>query len=153
MGVENNLQVNTYDIKLRAMQSEDQAELAQLYLTTRKNHFSWVDNPKLSDFDYATTGEHVQVAVIQNEIVGFASLSEWDSFLHLLFVKTNWQNNGVGKALLNWARTSSHLPLELKVVQANQAARRFYDREGFKVIAYGNYANPTNVTYRDDRKS
>lgn len=59
----------------------------------------------------------------------------------------------MGKALLDWARQQVQRPLELKVVQANVAAQRFYEREGFRIIARDNLAQPSNVTYRDDRNS
>ena len=138
---------------LRDMVPDDVVALSQIYLTTRRQYFSWLRQPKLEDFQRASKGETVRVAVINDEIVGFASLSEWDSFLHLLFVKVGWHGQGIGEALLSWARQKAHHPLELKVVLVNQAARRFYEREGFKIVSYSKLAKPENVTYRDDRKS
>jgi len=138
---------------LRPMQPEDTDILSHIYLDTRVANFFWLESPALSDFSADSSGELVQVAVIDGEIVGFASLSTWDSFLHLLFVKDNFQKKGIGAALLKWARQTAKKPLELKVVTYNTRARHFYEREGFKNIAHSNTNNPANVTYRDDRNS
>ena len=48
-------------------------------------------------FERVSVGELVQVAVVADEIVGFAALSEWDSFLHLLFVKLVGSNKAWAK--------------------------------------------------------
>jgi len=138
---------------LRDMQAEDSEALARIYLDTRVTNFPWVRSPKLSDFDLASSGEKITVAVFDHEIVGFSSLSEWDSFLHLLFIKEGWQRQGIGAVLLKKAREMVKEPLELKVVIANVSAQRFYEREGFKVVAHSILSNPMNVTYRDDRNS
>jgi len=98
-------------------------------------------------------GEIITVAVFDHEVVGFSSLSEWDSFLHLLFIKEGWQRQGIGAVLLKKARDMVKEPLELKVVTANISAQHFYEREGFKVVAHSILSNPMNVTYRDDRNS
>lgn len=140
-------------VQLRPMQPQDVTSVAKIYLTSRQAYFPWVKNPQYADFERVSVGEQVQVAVVAGEIVGFAALSEWDSFLHLLFVKIGWQQQGVGKLLLNWARQRAQQPLELKVVQENVAAQRFYEREGFQIVARDDFAQPRNVTYRDDRNS
>ncbi|CAM3207619.1 GNAT family N-acetyltransferase [Leuconostoc rapi] len=140
-------------LKLRAMQPNDSDALARIYLDARVNYFPWVKQPKLADFDLAILGEKVEIAIIDAEIVGFASLSEWDSFLHLLFVKKGKQSQGIGAVLLNWAREIVQQPLELKVVTDNKDAQRFYEREEFSIVGHSNLSNPRNVTYRDDRNS
>ena len=142
-----------HKVHLRPMRPQDVPSVAKIYLTSRQAYFPWVKKPQYADFERVSVGELVQVAVVADEIVGFAALSEWDSFLHLLFVKVGWHGQGIGAALLSWARQKAHHPLELKVVLVNQAARRFYEREGFKIVSYSKLAKPENVTYRDDRKS
>ena len=143
----------TNNLILRAMQVEDSDALSRIYLDTRLTNFPWVNSPKRADFDSAILGEKVTVAVFNGEIVGFSSVSEWDSFLHLLFIKEGWQRQGIGAVLLKKAREMVKEPLELKVVTANTSAQHFYEREGFKVIAHSILSNPMNVTYRYDRNS
>ncbi|WP_261656686.1 GNAT family N-acetyltransferase [Leuconostoc holzapfelii] len=138
-------------VHLRAMRPQDLPSVAKIYLTTRQAFFPWVKAPQFADFERVSVGERIQVAVVDQEIVGFAALSEWDSFLHLLFVKVGWQSQGIGGQLLAWAQARAQQPLELKVVQANVAAQRFYERAGFRVVARDATAQPQNVTYRDDR--
>ena len=143
----------TNNLILRAMQVEDSDALSHIYLDTRVTNFPWVNSPKRADFDSDILGEKVTVAVFNGEIVGFSSVSEWDSFLHLLFIKGGWQRQGIGAVLLKKARERVKEPLELKVVTANVSAQHFYEREGFKVVAHSILSNPMNVTYRDDRNS
>lgn len=143
---------STKNLVLRAMQPDDSEALARIYLGARQHNFSWVKHPKLEDFARVSHGEVVEVAIINQEVVGFASLSERDSFLHLLFIKEGWNGCGIGAKLLDWARNQVTQALELKVVTANVAAQSFYEREGFLVVGKSVFAKPQNLTYRDGRK-
>ena len=68
-------------VHLRAMRPQDLPSVAKIYLTTRQAFFPWVKAPQFADFERVSVGERIQVAVVDQEIVGFAALSEWDSFL------------------------------------------------------------------------
>ncbi|QEA59034.1 GNAT family N-acetyltransferase [Leuconostoc koreense] len=149
----NSLQIkSTKNLVLRAMQPTDSEALARIYLGTRQHNFSWIKHPKLEDFARDSHGEMVEVAIINQEVVGFASISEHDSFLHLLFIKEGWNGCGIGAKLLDWARNQVMQALELKVVTANVAAQRFYEREGFLVVGKSVLSKPQNLTYRDSKK-
>lgn len=137
---------------LRPFVAADEAAVAMIYFQSRARHFSWVKKLRLADFAQATQGETVQVAELDGQIVGFASVSEWDGFLHLLFIKPGFESQGIGSALLTWARQLVQLPLTLKVVAQNKAAQRFYEREGFVLIARSPLASPPNLTYQDGQK-
>ncbi|GMA69886.1 N-acetyltransferase [Leuconostoc litchii] len=139
-------------LMLRAMQPNDSEALARIYLGSRQHNFPWVKHPRLDDFLTVSRGETVKVAVLDEEIVGFASLLKQEYFLHLLFVKEGWNGHGIGAQLLSWARHEVTKPLELKVVTGNIDAQRFYQREGFVVVDKSVFAKPQNLTYRDNRK-
>ncbi len=66
------------------------------------------------------------------EVLGFYALL--DHQLAAIFVAPEAQRQGVGKALLNQAK-SQRAFLSLCVYQANQASLDFYHSQGFKVVA------------------
>lgn len=61
---------------------------------------------------------------------GFISLSD-DSFVTALYLARQSRRSGIGKALLDYAKTRQPGGLSLWAFVANQDARRFYEREGF----------------------
>lgn len=71
-----------------------------------------------------------QTYVISNEgkIVGFVSMV--DTYLAALFIDSNDQGKGYGKALLNYVKRK-HPLIHLKVYKQNTYAIRFYKRNGF----------------------
>jgi putative acetyltransferase len=71
------------------------------------------------------------VAVIDDVIQGFIAFdNEWVHHLYLLPEATG---RGIGKLLLNLAKTRSHR-LQLWVFQKNSTARGFYESQGFKLV-------------------
>lgn len=77
-----------------------------------------------------------EVYVYENEntkqILGFIGLS--DCYIAGLFVKASTQSQGIGKQLLNHAK-SRKAHLSLSVYQQNTRALQFYKREHFTVQA------------------
>ena len=76
----------------------------------------------------------------ENSIKGFAGLIE--NYIAGIFVETNSQSKGVGKALLDHLKERKK-ELILHVYQKNKRAVRFYLREGF-VIDHEQIDNNTN---------
>lgn len=66
---------------------------------------------------------------------GLLALSS--SWIRQLTVFRPFQRRGVGTALLQQARMHSPRQLRLYTFQRNMAARAFYERHGFKVVALG----------------
>jgi len=60
-----------------------------------------------------------------------------DSWIRQLAVFPSFQRQGVGTALLGKAREHSPHLLRLYTFQRNNAARAFYERHGFSVVALG----------------
>lgn len=79
--------------------------LRQLYLEARRTGFTWQDpvDFELLDFDRATEGEQLLVAVQQGAPIGFIAWWPPDNFVHSLFVAPGWQGQSVGRALLQAA--------------------------------------------------
>ncbi|MDG2340376.1 MAG: GNAT family N-acetyltransferase [Paracoccaceae bacterium] len=96
----------------------------------------------------------VSVADDDGMLKGF--LAKDGDEVNCLYVSNLAQGNGVGKTLLDHAKTGSDR-LELWTFQANQGARRFYGREGFaeveKTDGQRNDENLPDVFLAWERKS
>jgi len=90
----------------------------------------------------------VRVAEVDGVVVGFLALT--GGFVHSLYLRSDAQGEGIGRALLDNAKTRSDR-LELNVFQANTGAQRFYTREGFtetgRSDGAGNDENLPDITY------
>src|SRR5262245_26830832 len=58
-------------------------------------------------------------------------------FIEQLYVEPKMQGTGVGLALLEHAAAQSPAGLSLFTHQSNRRARAFYERFGFRVVAFG----------------
>lgn len=83
-------------------------------------------------------------------VVALMALSE--SKVEHLYVAPAWIGRGVGRRLLDLAKERRPDALELYCFQVNARARRFYERNGFEPIAFGdgsgNMERQPDVLYR-----
>lgn len=77
----------------------------------------------------------VFVAQFHDEINGFIAFA--NGYLDCLYLTPEARNRGMGVKLLEQAKAQNPLGLNLWVLAQNQGARRFYTREGFEEIAFG----------------
>ena len=79
------------------------------------------------------------VAVVDGQVVGFLSVSNdaRGSWIDQLYLLPEWTGRGLGSELLELARGQLPAPIRLRTFQANQGARRFYERHGFRAAAFG----------------
>lgn len=82
--------------------------------------------------DEMVPAHEVWVAEADGRIVGFAALT--DDLLGHLYVHPEAQSQGVGTALLEWAKSRRPCGFRLWVFQKNEGARRFYERHGFHLV-------------------
>ncbi|MCB9629398.1 MAG: GNAT family N-acetyltransferase [Sandaracinaceae bacterium] len=110
----------------------DRDTLAELYLTCRRQTFTWVDPERyaLDDFDGDTEDELLLVCERDDRPVGFAGFWAQDDFLHHLFVSREHQGHGAGLGLLRTVQRYATGPLRLKCAVQNQRALGFYERLG-----------------------
>jgi GNAT superfamily N-acetyltransferase len=111
---------------------------AALYEKVLAETFTWVRPDRLptaEDFLADADYEDVYVALVDEEIVGLASMDSAANFLHSLYVSR--RGHGVGKALLDHVCARADGPVSLKVQAPNLRAEAFYRREGFHVLARG----------------
>jgi len=67
-----------------------------------------------------------------NRLVGVMAVR--GDTIEQLYVLPGWTGQGIGRQLLTVAKDQGHSSLELWAFQSNVRARRFYEREGFRVV-------------------
>lgn len=85
--------------------------------------------------DEMVPGHEVWVAEADGRVVGFAALT--NDLLGHLYVHPDTQNQGVGTALLEWAKGQRPAGFRLWVFQKNEGARRLYERHEFHLVELG----------------
>jgi ribosomal protein S18 acetylase RimI-like enzyme len=105
-----------------------------------KGHFFYEDR----DFfrHHILTGNTVWVAEMDGRPVAFMAMH--DDFIDHLYVDPDYQNRGIGKALLEHARRLSPEHVWLYTLQINVKARAFYEKNGFIAEKLGISPPPEN---------
>ena len=89
-------------------------------------------------------------AAEDGRVVALMALS--DAKVEQLYVAPDWIGRGLGRRLLNLAKTRRPTGLELYCFQVNASARRFYEGHGFLPVAFGdgsgNEERQPDVLYR-----
>jgi GNAT superfamily N-acetyltransferase len=126
----------TLPLDLRAAQTTDAGTLAEI-LSGFIDDTDWMPRIHTRAEDLAHMGTlidrgWVTVAQQGDRIAGF--LACHDGWVHALYLAPRFRGRGLGKALLDHAK-SRHSQLDLWTFQANGSAQRFYLREGFRETA------------------
>lgn len=114
--------------------------LAEIYLSVRQETFVWVDPGKFHREDFAahTNGEIVSVCEDGGgNVAGFLSLWAADDFIHMLYIRPEFQGAGAGTALLEALPEWPHHKYRLKCLVKNRRAKAFYLSHGFRVTGTG----------------
>ena len=130
-------------LKIRKYIFKDTHALRRIFVDSRRHAFSWADPEtfKLMDFDRATRGETILVAV-ENEVpVGFVAWWPPENFIHSLFVDPAFIGKGAGKLLLNACLAKMERPATLKCLQANVNALDFYLAQNWTIASRGESAD------------
>ncbi|TLX11473.1 GNAT family N-acetyltransferase [Rhizobium sp. MHM7A] len=128
---------------IRPPRAEDQVMLADIYLSVRRQTFVWVDPGKFhrEDFSAHTNGETIFVCDhADGGLAGFLSLWPEDDFIHMLYIRPEFQGLGAGTALLQALPEWPQHKYRLKCLVKNRRAKAFYLSRGFAVT--GNGASP-----------
>jgi ribosomal protein S18 acetylase RimI-like enzyme len=78
-----------------------------------------------------------QVFVVEGHQRPIAFMAMRNEFIDQLYVHPDYQNRGIGKALLDYARQLSPDHIWLYTLQINVNARTFYERNGFTAEKFG----------------
>ncbi len=105
------------------------------YAYVREHQQHTLDDARRFFRDVVLRECRVWVAERARQPVGMLALH--DSWIRQLAVFPSFQRQGIGTALLQKAREHSPGELRLYTFQRNNAARAFYERHGFLVVALG----------------
>jgi ribosomal protein S18 acetylase RimI-like enzyme len=136
---------------IRPAEKEDRAVLSDIYLTVRRETFTWVDPGHFHEEDFAAHTRSERVFVCEDRkigIAGFLALWEPEDFIHMLYIRSAFQGQSAGTALLQALPEWPNRPYRLKCLVKNERATSFYRELGFKVTGTG--SSPEGE-YRDMR--
>lgn len=123
---------------IRKLQKSDIDRVAEIWLDTNlKAHDFISEQYWRSNFDMvkeALSQAEVYVYESDGKVQGFIGLD--GEYIEGIFVSNKMQSRGIGKALLDYAK-SRKSELQLNVYRKNTRAIRFYQREGFSVRSEG----------------
>ena len=87
-----------------------------------------------SNYEYVKKllpNSEIYVYIENDKIEGFIGINE--DYIEGIFVNSNYQNKGIGTALLNKAKEAKE-ELTLNVYEKNRKAIKFYEKNGFKIV-------------------
>lgn len=131
--------------EFRAAMANDADSVAAVYLRSRKELVACAplvhSDEDVRDWirQHLIPAGRTTVAVADGRVIGFLAVSKdadcgWIDQLYLL---PKWVERGIGSRLLGLAQSQLAPPIRLYTFQCNERARRFYERRGFKAIAFG----------------
>ena len=131
-------------LRLRSARSDDALAVAEVLLESRAEYLPFAPSAHSPDEVRAWVAGRlvpagwVTVAQHCGEIVGVlvASRAEGVSWIDQMYVRPGWIRQGVGTRLLAHAHRQLPRPIRLYTFQANAGARRFYERHGYRAIAF-----------------
>ncbi len=123
---------------IRKLQRSDIDRVAEIWLNTNLKAHDFI-----SEQYWRGNFDMVKEALSQAEVYVYESGGKVQGFIGLdgeyikgIFVSDEMQSQGIGKALLDHAK-SRKSELQLNVYRKNTRAIRFYQREGFSVRSEG----------------
>ena len=123
---------------IRSLQKADINRVADIWLDTNLKAHSFI-SAQYWESNYELVKEMLSQAEVYvyedgQKIQGFIGLS--DKYIEGIFVSEKMQSQGIGRLLLNYAKTKRN-ELRLNVYRKNTRAIAFYQREGFKILCSG----------------
>ncbi len=138
-------------VSIRTAGADDLADIVRVFLSSRR---AFIPYAPLAHGDdditqwlgglVARRGD-VAVACLDDVVVGFVAVERGidASWIDQLYVAPGHTGRGMGGLLLAHALAllPRNLPIRLHTFEANAGARRFYEREGFVAVAFGDGAD------------
>ena len=104
----------------------------------QKGYFFYEDQNYFRD--HVLKKNHVWVVEVDDHPVAFMAME--NDFIDQLYVHPDYQSQGIGKTLLDFARERSPEHVWLYTLQVNVNARTFYEKNGFIAEKFGSSPPP-----------
>ncbi len=130
---------------LRPAVPHDAGAIAEVYLASRRTYLPFAPLAH-SDNEVRTwvreelmITRRVWVDEIDGVVVAFAAWTQREDagWIDQLYVVPGRTGHGSGSLLLEKALSQLKRPVRLNTFQANEGARRFYERHGFRIVRLG----------------
>ena len=133
---------------IRPARAEDAADVAALFLATRKACMPYAAMAHEDDGvrhwvrKVLVPAGGVSVLSDREQALGFvaSSLQNGEAWIDQLYVQSGLLRRGTGSRLLLHALKQLPRPVHLHCFQANVGARAFYERHGFQAVAFSDGA-------------
>lgn len=139
-------------IALRPATPADLPGSAALYERARREIFAWEATAPCAPAEFARifAGEEQTLAWAGTALVGLVSIYRAENFVHGLYVDPAWRGQGIGTLLLAAGLVDATGAARLKCNIGNPAARRFYERHGWREVARGGSRPEDWIFYMHD---
>jgi ribosomal protein S18 acetylase RimI-like enzyme len=140
------------DVTIRPATDIDAEQVASVFLASRKAFVAFAPLAHADDdvrgwiANVLIPAGGVTVAVADTSdaaVVGMMAISQQDGvgWIDQLYLHPSAVGRGIGSRFLESAKDSLASPIRLHTFQENAGARRFYERHGFRAIAYSDGAD------------
>ena len=144
-------------VDIRRATTDDASDIADVWLSSWRATFDFEpahpdDDVRRWMRDELVPHHETWVATERatGDVVALLALS--DSMVEQLYVRPDLIGRGIGRVLLAFAKLERPSGLDLYCFAANARARRFYERNGFAAVAFGdgsgNMERQPDVLYR-----
>jgi GNAT superfamily N-acetyltransferase len=119
------------ELEIREAVPADTDRVATVFQHARRAAMPWLpvihtDAEDRRFFGRTVDSGHVVVAVLDDEVVGFAAVDPVEHLLDHLYVDPALHRRGVGRRLVDHVRAEHEGPLQLWAFTENRSARAFY---------------------------
>ena len=127
-----------YMAEIRKYKDSDLTCIFEIYRESRQSeYFAGSTAGSIDDFLLQIEDEEIYLAFVEEKPAGFVSVYPSQSFVHHLYVHSEYRNQGIGRLLIDFARNKFELPLSLKCETVNKPAIAFYKNTGWKIFKKG----------------
>ena len=131
------------DLIIRPYKSDDFEAITALWRRAREQAFPEFQRRQGHTFkedqvyfqDVILVNDDVWVAEVEGKSAAFMAIA--GDFIDQLYVDPHYQRCGIGKALLDYARSLSPEHVWLYTLQINTNGRTFYEKNGFHAVKFG----------------
>jgi len=128
---------------IRQFKISDESRVSEIWLKSGQGEYTYLPQFQSLDKEKAlrvfhkiiTSKSEIWLEVDESIIKGFVALQ--GSYIDRLYVDPEFQRQGIGTALVQYAKEKCPAELGLRTHQQNRRACKFYEKNGFEVVNYG----------------
>ena len=122
---------------IRSLENKDINKIMDIWLESTIKAHDFIEKEYWEKNYYTVKDLYIQISETfvyedEEDIKGFISIINKE-YIGALFVDVNYQGNGVGKALIDYA-SNKYINLSLAVYKQNNKSVEFYKNRGFEII-------------------